>query len=384
MKKEVSILAIILLITVGAGGCKQSGIQSDGLIIVDVTANYPKKELILQDIMDVEYIPLETNDEFVTQASILTIGDEYILVKNQLDDGDLFIFDRKTGHGVRKINRKGQGAEEYIRIDAVVLDEENKEIFINCDTSGKIFVYDLFGNFKRDLAHSDGMEYLNIFNFDRENLIRYDQGRNKGVQSYHAIISKIDGSITRTIPIPFEKIKIPVVRMKEGGVIFTNVPSIIPFFDNWLLVETSSDTIYKYLSKEDKTIPFLVKTPGETDPDIFLTMGPVTERFYFIQSMKMEFIPSGERVFPTTDLMYDKQEDAIFNVLILNDDYVEQQKVDISSVSSNNKIATFKVLAANELVEQYHNDILKGKLKEIAMELDEESNPVIMLTKYRK
>ena len=34
-------------------------------ITVDITANYPKKEMILQDFMDVEYIPLETTDEFI-------------------------------------------------------------------------------------------------------------------------------------------------------------------------------------------------------------------------------------------------------------------------------------------------------------------------------
>ena len=52
-------LAFILFIFSGCGGNKQS---EDDLITVDVTAQYPKKELILQDFMDVEYIPLETTD----------------------------------------------------------------------------------------------------------------------------------------------------------------------------------------------------------------------------------------------------------------------------------------------------------------------------------
>jgi hypothetical protein len=36
------------------------------------------------------------------------------------------------------------------------------------------------------------------------------------------------------------------------------------------------------------------------------------------------------------------------------------------------------------LVEAYKNDELKGRLKEIAAKLNEESNPVIMLVKHRK
>lgn len=46
--------------------------------------------------MDVEYIPLETNDEFVTQGKVMAIGAEVILITNWANDGNLFVFDRKT------------------------------------------------------------------------------------------------------------------------------------------------------------------------------------------------------------------------------------------------------------------------------------------------
>ena len=100
------LVAILLVVFVGCEGNKQS---NDDLIIVDVSKNYPKKELILQDFMDVEYIALETSDEFLTQGLVLDAGKEYLLVKNRNNDGDILIFDRKTGKGVRKINRQGQG-----------------------------------------------------------------------------------------------------------------------------------------------------------------------------------------------------------------------------------------------------------------------------------
>jgi hypothetical protein len=48
-------------------------------ITVNVNENYPEKEIVLQDFMDVEYIPLETTDEFITQGAVLSIGDKYIL-----------------------------------------------------------------------------------------------------------------------------------------------------------------------------------------------------------------------------------------------------------------------------------------------------------------
>ena len=97
MKPINTILAAILLVVLA--GCGTNNQSNDDLIIVDVSKSYPKKELILQDFMDVEYIALETTDEFLTQGLVQGVGKEYLLVKNRNNDGDIFIFDRKTGKG---------------------------------------------------------------------------------------------------------------------------------------------------------------------------------------------------------------------------------------------------------------------------------------------
>ena len=92
MKSTTIFFLSILLIT---AGCKRQNQTADELITVDVTKNsFPKKELVLQDFMDVEYIPLETNDEFVNQGFVQAVGKEFILVKNYKDDGDIFVYDR--------------------------------------------------------------------------------------------------------------------------------------------------------------------------------------------------------------------------------------------------------------------------------------------------
>ena len=63
MQKIYSIFIIILLVIMT--GCEEGKNSTDDLVIVDVTKSYPKKELILQDFADVEYVLLETTDEFV-------------------------------------------------------------------------------------------------------------------------------------------------------------------------------------------------------------------------------------------------------------------------------------------------------------------------------
>ena len=90
MKRIFTIVTIILIVISGCGENKQS---TSKLAIVDVVKNHPEKEFILQDFMDVEYIPLETNDEFVTQGKVMAIGAEVILITNWANDGNLFVFD---------------------------------------------------------------------------------------------------------------------------------------------------------------------------------------------------------------------------------------------------------------------------------------------------
>lgn len=92
-------------------------------------------------------------------------------------------------------------------------------MFVNCASTKKIYVYDLSGNFKRDFKHVEGGEYLEVFNYDKNNLICYDmslyykegQPREEN-RSYHLIISKQDGSVTQKIYIPLMSLKLRLYR----------------------------------------------------------------------------------------------------------------------------------------------------------------------------
>ena len=373
--------------TAGCGGNKQS---RDELIIVDISKSYPKKELILQDFMDVEYIALETTDEFLTQGAVRDVGKEYILVANRINDGDIFIFDRKTGKGLRKINRKGQGPEEYVNVNGIILDEANGEIFVNSEASKKILVYDLYGQFKRCLSFSQDVSYTDFFEYDRDNLICYDmsdyykKGEDRG-KSYHVIISKLDGSIIREIFIPFRTINTPIVRDGDNAVVGFYY-KIRPTHGKWILVDASSDTLYNY-TPDGRLSPFIVRIPSAHDmePAVFHTMGIVTDRYYFIETIINKFNFEKGNGFNGDELMYDKEENAIFQSNVYNDDYAEKSTVAMIERPINREIESGIDLQAYQLVEDYKNGRLKdGRLKEIAAKLNEEDNPVIMLTKHKK
>ena len=391
MKRVNAILVIILLVVMAGCGRNRQVDETDGYITVDVTSRYPKKELILQDFMDVEYIALETTDEFVTEGSVMDIGKEIIMVKNRSEEGgDIFIFDR-TGKGLRKINRKGQGPEEYFLIlpQGCFLDEDTGEMFIADGMYSSFMVYDLYGKFKRKIKYKESFYIATAYNYDKDNILcpdpfwpQYDAEVHRN--SFY-LISKQDGSM-KEVEIPFKKkISTRLVRIQDDWIISGGPDNslITPFQNNWILTEPSSDTLYRLLS-DHSLLPFMVRTPSvqSMDPEVFLFPGVLTDRYYFMQTAKKEYDFTTHTGVPPTDLVYDRQEKAIYQYTVYNGDF--SKKTVNMSMSAVNAETYYVVLEAYELVEACKKGELQGKLKEIAATLDEDSNPVIMLIKHKK
>lgn len=388
MKTLIFIETILLLVMTSCGSDNAS---TDGFITVDVTkSSYsPKKELVLQDFMDVEYIPLETNDEFVNQGYVNAIGEKYILVTNYREDGDIFVYDR-NGKAIRKINRKGQGGEEYISCLKIILDEENEELFINDFLARKIKVYDLEGNFKRSFKQKqegDTQFYGEIFNYDKNNLICYDECN---ADIPFLLISKKDGSITREIITPFKEKKLFIQLLRyEGGTRAAGpgpYSRITPFKGNWILLEPSSDTIYT-LMPDCSLRPFIAKTPPvhTLDPEFYLILKLVSDRYYFMESIKNVYDFRKEEGFPKTYFVYDTQEKDFFSYIIYNGDYSYKKELYMVMFTPiNTKGELWATIDAFELCRDYEKGKLKGKLKDIAAKLGEDDNRVIMLVKPKK
>lgn len=385
IKKNAMIVSLIVLF-----GCVSTNKETVNCISVDVNATYPKKDFALQDFMDVEYIPLETSDQFVTKGFVRAIGRDLLLVTDQSLDGTIFVFDRKTGKGLRKINRLGQGPEEYSQFTDLVLDEDKNEMFVVAYSARNILVYDLYGKFKRRFGFTDDTSYYrSVFNYDETHLICHKSylPEVETKASSHVLISKHDGSIAREIQLPFEEIKTPVITTGEGS-ISPGFFLIVPTQNDWVLMRTSSDTIYD-CSLDGSLNPLIVRTPSilSMNPEVFLFPTVITDRYYFMQTMKKEVNFTTFKGFSGVDLAYDKQENLVFECAVYNDDFLDKRAVVLGQQSGggvNHEVATCVRLNAFDLIEALEKEELKGDLKEIAKKLDEESNPVIMLIKYKK
>ena len=399
LKKHVRWMSALLVASLlfGCGDGKQK--ESDGLITVDVSKSYPKKELILQDLFDIEYVPLETTDEMLTEGHIQYIGDNYMIFKNLgRMAGEIFIFDRQ-GKAVRKINRLGQSGEEYLNILGIDYDEQADELFVNSHYSDKVFVYDSEGNYKRSFDYLDGILYNPIKILDTERLIAYDDyseyDKVPVKRDCYLILSREDGRLLEKIHIPYEEKKSLIILRRDlngklignWGMRNTLMP---PYQDGWLLIEPSADTIYSY-SASRGLMPLIVRTPpvNEMDPEVFLFPTIFTDRYVFMQAVERSFNFGVDKDVPRTNLIYDKTEQTAYEGEVINRDF-EGTPVNLWFAHrvimefNDDEIAFATRLEAPDLVEALNDGKLRGPLKEIASDLDEEDNPVILIAKYKR
>ena len=367
--------------------CGNSSTNSE-LISIDVENSYPEKELVLQDFVDVEYVPLETIGEFTNKGVVKSVGKYIIAIVNGGMDGNIFLYERSTGKAIRKINRKGQGGEEYTQITQMVLDEEQNEMFIVDYPRQKIMVYNLEGTFLRSFNFDENSYYSFVYLYDEKHLIVYKDCTHSGQaqQSCHAIISKQNGKTIREIPLPYkelEEIRYTGVHEKYGEIVVVPAHYLtIPVPKGWYLASVSSDTIYRHLP-DGSEHPYLVRTPSinSMDPEVFLFPKMATERYDFLVSVKKKM--EDKFNFPSNNLIYDKQEKSIYTYIIRNADF-EGSKVVLWESGMNSEIVSYCTLYAHTLVKANEEGKLKGRLKEIASTLDEEDNPVIMLLRQKE
>ena len=70
---------IFLLLLLVLNGCGDKSSDEQTFITVDVDKSYSKKEFILQDLFDIEYVRLETNEKFLTSGKVRSIGENLML-----------------------------------------------------------------------------------------------------------------------------------------------------------------------------------------------------------------------------------------------------------------------------------------------------------------
>ena len=148
MKSKVLNLILLFFLLLGCQLNNQKP-QTGDLPVIDLSKNYPKKEIRLQDIADIENIALETTDDILLSGgcNIAYISDKHIVIRD-IAQSTFYIFNQE-GKIINYFNRRGQGPQEWVGIAQSVFDEKNEEIYVK--TYHTILVYSLNGEYKRTL-----------------------------------------------------------------------------------------------------------------------------------------------------------------------------------------------------------------------------------------
>ena len=145
MKRILNSAAFMLALL--ATGCGDANQKLSGLPQIDMNADYPEKEICLQDVADVSYIPLETTDDVLLHNSLNfeDVSSKGIVC---VSDNKIFLF-HPDGKSRAVLNKQGQGPGEYRYAHYASVDWDREEIYVNDIHQNLMLVYSLDGTYKQ-------------------------------------------------------------------------------------------------------------------------------------------------------------------------------------------------------------------------------------------
>ena len=385
--KKTMLMAMVLLACLGALAQNKTG---KNVPEVDVTQAKRFAPLKVSEKATVEFIPLETNADFLLDrvaGALINVTENYIVTVN-ITEGKLFVFSRQ-GKAHHTFCRKGQGPEEFVYPIAVRVDEKSKEIFVLYYK--KVQVYSLTGKYKRSLNIPENVKIGSMFNYDDKHLICYDnhnldrQGEKVTEQPFF-LFSKKDGKITR-IPLTIQNRIGQSMYIERDGkkmvVTMNNIAPMVKNGDEVVLSDMGSDVVYLY--KKGKVTPLLKRNPGTMDFNPRSAMGVVMKLGDIVWLREVKKEVKGPR--PDINMLtYDVATGEVNNLVLWDDvnftnPYSVQSRNERQELPYNCTAANFQPDYLKKLNEQGR---LTGRLKELAEEMLEDDNPLLILYKLKE
>ena len=385
-KTNIFLLAYCLICSYACTSQPQS---TTGIPVVDFEKEYPQKDLLVSENADVEYVRLETTDEVLLDGLAglyLSVTDRYIVTNNS-KEGRIFVFNRQGKH-LYNFMRKGNSGEEFMYAKKVRVDDKAEEIFV-LDARNKVLVYTLDGKFKRVLDLPKDMRADDLWNYDDEWLLSYDnynldrEGLTCAEQPFF-LISKKDGQVKRIGVNAKDRIGPRIYFEKNGqrGVMAVSMNYIYKNGDEFVLSELGNDTVF--MLKNDEISPLLVRTPGSKDKDVRsmmsapLKLGDYIEVVEAPKELKME---SGK--IETKSVYLNLKTGECFDLNLKDDvSFVEPSAVRSSEYVEAPKNHILSMPNTDRLFRWKEEGKLKGKLAEMVDEMKEDDNPILIIYKF--
>lgn len=371
--------------------CTREGGKNGEILSFDVTKKYPEKTMDIHEIADVEYVVLESRDSALF-SNCVYLTDKYVIAFNYYE-WDYVFFDR-TGKFVSRLNRGGQGPEEYMPFWMQVYDEKEDDFFV-FSYPNKIQVYDRNGNYKRTLRlkHEENKESTVDGIFDYGKFLLCHDKLSATVPFY--LIDKQDGTI-RNIPI-FSPNKIETRRRetKPSGEVRSlqaDLSYAIRSGDGILLTDYSNDTIFK-MNPTGALQPVFIRKPSihTMNPPVVVNGFIETDAYSFFSTQRLDFDFNNTDQVRDKGYLLDKKANRFYELKVSNRDY-EGQDLIVSPAELTTRVNTeysinprvgLRALKTDQLLQANQNGKLSGPLKHIVDSMEEDNPFVVMIMRFR-
>nr|MCM6903675.1 6-bladed beta-propeller [Parabacteroides sp. AD58] len=341
---------------------------------IDLSKDYPKKEILLSEIADIQYVYMNEGNDYIYGGNPLYVSDHTFVFYSE----GSFLFFTKDGQPKSKFNHQGNGPDEYDYFSKVVYDEANDELYILSEK--RLIVYSSSGVYKRTIALSlsDDKRITSMANYDNGSLLLFDSDN-------FVLISKADGSELKRLDVSSgEKVKLYAINQDEQrvSVIASTQNQIVNYKDGLLLSDYSTDTVF-FFNKNKELIPVLIKQPSihSMDPVIYANTFVDAADYLFYRKIIVK-VQNGQ--LPSVYLMQNKKDGTVYEQEIKMDDFKGKQVEIAPEILTSSSRHGLVVLDLVELEEAYADGRLKGKLKELMEKIDRENgNNVYMLLTFK-
>lgn len=361
------------------------------ILNIDLKYDYPKREMKLEDIADIEYIPLETRDSVLIKGIHNVAMTENIIILCDKSTNTIFLFDRQ-GKYISSFCHQGGGPSEYQSISNFCADFENKEIFISdYQLKYRILVYSFKGEYKRELMLNMQMWPKNLFSYDDNYLICYDsyqlntQTNNKNEFPY-SLIRKKTGEV---IPIPIKissRVSSGFATINKGRYqsYSVNIEPMIKTSNGVIISDFAKDTIFSYINKT--LVPIAKRSNLVTNEDTpYLSAISIAGDKYLILNIIEKTNNKESTMIKAKSLLYNKESKELYDAEIAMGDFIGSKGMSWDSYRMdipNNYI--IRILRTDLLLNLLDKKRLGGKLKDIASKLQDDANPVLMIAKFKE
>lgn len=371
----------------------QKAKKEQGLVTLDVTKDYPEKKIVLQDLADVKYIPLETKKNALLPNSAGCLGyvsDSLIVARTSDNEIVLFNGDGSVRSSFRHV---GQGSKEYQYIIGMAVDPKAQEIFIvDYLLKYRMQVYSFTGQYKRTLPIPYKMILNSLQDFSADCLLACDMDVNQGISNRakpYMLLSKKTGEIVKELDIHFTK-RMSNRMSKPFGENQTisaalGYDPIVRCEDSYVIGDLSADTIYTY-TPQGVLSPMLVRTPPVLSMETPKVLLPDYRAgsYFFFYLVDFEFDFETRTGFPDKYMVYDYAAGKTYVCKFVNRD-CEEQEIQLGDGGVTNKAwnTACYTIPSSMLIEQSEAGKVHGPLKEIAAGRTDDDNPVLAIVRFK-